>query len=295
MQRPAGQPALRAGLGRPADRRDPGLLRRLERAGHRLRPGAAPARFVVQAVRAGRRAAGRQGPAGPRRRARLHLRRRVRAARSSDVTVNNSEGFDCVGVRRQDGHDQVDQHRLLPDGPGRRPGPGDRRRAPGRHPGRPAARAARRHRARRPGGAPDRHGLGLRHVRRRRGAPPAVHRGQGDHGRRPGADRPHRRRPPAAPRRCPQQVARNVTESMLGVAGSSEHRAGRRAHRRGEDRHRAAARDPGPEQGRLDGRLHAVDLHRGLGRQRRQRLDPGRQRQADLRADGARARSGRST
>ena len=60
-----------AGLGGPEDRRDPGLLRRLERPGHRLRPGAAPARVVVQAVRAGRRAAGRQGPERPRRRARL--------------------------------------------------------------------------------------------------------------------------------------------------------------------------------------------------------------------------------
>ena len=40
----AGEPAGRAGVGRPEDRGDPRLLRRVERRGRRLRPGPAPAR-----------------------------------------------------------------------------------------------------------------------------------------------------------------------------------------------------------------------------------------------------------
>ena len=147
---------------RPARSR---LLRRQERPGHRLRPGAAPARLVVQAVRAGRRAAGRQDPNG--------ARARLTYDGSSPADAGRHEGDQLRGLRLrrvhgQDGHDQVDQHHLLQDGPGRRPAAGGRRRAPGRDPGRPAARPDRRHLAGRPGGAPDGHGLGLRHVRRRR-------------------------------------------------------------------------------------------------------------------------------
>ena len=71
----AGQPAGRAGVGRPEDRGDPRLLRRLERGRRRLRPGPAAARLVVQAVRALGGAAGQP----PGRRAGQHLRRVVAA------------------------------------------------------------------------------------------------------------------------------------------------------------------------------------------------------------------------
>ena len=180
-------------------------------------PGSSFKPFVLAAA-----LQGGTDPERQRRRAGLDLRRRVRAVGSPGRHRQQLRGLRLHELRRQDGDDQVDQHRLLPDGHGRRPVPGDRRRAPGRHPRRPAAGAAGRHRAGRPGGAPDRHGVGLRHVRRRRQAAPAVHRGQGDHRRRPGADRPHRTTPTARPRQAmSQQVARNVTESLLGVAGSS--------------------------------------------------------------------------
>nr|WP_062398971.1 transglycosylase domain-containing protein [Pseudonocardia sp. AL041005-10] len=48
-------------------------------------------------------------------------------------------------VLGEGGHDQVDQHGLLPDGPRRRPAAGRRRRAPGRYPRRPAAEPHRRY------------------------------------------------------------------------------------------------------------------------------------------------------
>ena len=91
-----------------------------------------------------------------------------------------------------------------------------RRRAPGRHPGDRAAQPRRRHLAGRQGGPPDRHGVGLRDVRGRRGPPrrptwwrrstAADGRVLYDRGTTPGEQA------------VPQQVARNVTESMIDVA-----------------------------------------------------------------------------
>ncbi len=66
------------------------LLRRRQGSGYRLRAVPAPARLVVQAVRAGRRPSGRPGS-----RARHHLRREVRPVVPGGVTISNSEGFDC--------------------------------------------------------------------------------------------------------------------------------------------------------------------------------------------------------
>ena len=81
------EPADGAGLGGPADGRRARLLRRHQRLGLRLRAGRAPARFVVQAVRAARRP--RAQPAHRTRHdlRRLHARRRSRARRSRTPTA----------------------------------------------------------------------------------------------------------------------------------------------------------------------------------------------------------------
>ena len=210
-------------------------------------------------------------------------------------TVSNSEGFDCAAVHVKTAMTKSINTIFYKMGLDVGPGPGDRRGAPGRHPGRPAARrraAASRSATRR-----------CTRSTWRRPTPPS---------------------PPTAsatsPTSCAKVVAADgrvlidrTADDAQGEPGDAaaggpqrhrvdarrgrqlEHRAGRRARRRRQDRHGAAARHRGPEQGRLDGRLHAVDVHRGLGRHRRQRPDPGRRRQADLRSDGARRRSGRST
>ena len=184
----ARQPAGRAGVGRPEDRGDHRLLRRVERGGHRLRPGPAPAGLVVQAVRAVGGAAGQ----APDRRPRQHLRRVVPAG------LPGRGGQQLRGVQLQPVHgaggdDQVGQHRLLQDGHRHRAPAGRRRRAPGRDPGRRAAHPHGGHLARRQGGPPDRHGVGVRDVRRRRDAPRRVPGVEGDGGRRPGHLRPRHR------------------------------------------------------------------------------------------------------
>ena len=85
----------------------------------------------------------------------------------------------------------------------------------------------------------------------------------------------------------PQQVARNVTEAMIQVAPSAGDRArGPRGGR--QDRHRAAPDAERAEQGRLDGRLHPVGVHGGLGRHRQERSDQERGRAARVRPDAAR-------
>ncbi|MCO5580540.1 hypothetical protein L7F22_034408 [Adiantum nelumboides] len=136
---PAGQPALVAGVGGPEDRCDPRLLRRRERCRDRLRRRAQAARLVVQAVRAGRGAAGAEPD-----RARHDLRRLL-AADPRRHGGRELRGRELRAVLGEDGDDEVDQHRVLPDGPRHRSGEGGRRRAPGRHPGRPAAQPHRRH------------------------------------------------------------------------------------------------------------------------------------------------------
>ncbi len=83
-QGPARQPALRAGLDRPEDRGDHRLLRRARGAGPRLRRrGLPPAGVVVQALRAGRRAAGQL---------RLRPRHPVRRHRTEGVPGSRREG-----------------------------------------------------------------------------------------------------------------------------------------------------------------------------------------------------------
>ncbi len=67
---------------------------------------------------------------------------------------------------------------------------------------------------------------------------------------------------------------------------------GRRAARRVEVGHCAERGHRGPEPRRLVRRLHAADLHRGVGRQRQVRRDQELRRPADLRAHAARVRSG---
>ena len=195
-QGPAGEPAQRAGLRRPEDRRDPGLLRRHERRGHRLRPGAcaSPARRSSRSCSRPRcRTAARTVGLGS-------IYDGSSPQTFLGVAGRQLRGLQLHPVRRADGDDQVGQHRLLQDGHRHRPAAGGRRRAPGRHPRRRAAQPDGRHRAGRQGGPADRHGVGLRDVRRRRDPARPLRGRQGHRGRRPRALRP--RHGDRSSRRC---------------------------------------------------------------------------------------------
>ena len=268
----------------PKTGRDPRLLRRRQRPGHRLRAGAAPAGLVVQAVRARRRAA---GPASARR-AGQHVRRLVPPDVPGQCTVDNSEGFDCGQCAVQTAMTKSINTVFYKMAHRRRPGPGGRRRAPGRHPGRPAARTPR---------------PASRWATRRctRSTWPRRSRTFAADGRAPravpGAQGGRRGR--AGPLRA--RRAESGSQAVDPAGGAQRHRGDARTCADGLASRSAGGRPvaaktgtvqhperPGPEQGRLDGRLHAVDLHRGLGRHRQQRPDPERQRAVRLRPDAAR-------
>ncbi len=76
----------------------------------------------------------------------------------------------------------------------------------------------------------------------------------------------------APDQRMSQQLARNVTESMLDVASHSQIPLAGRPAGGVEDRHRAVV-GAGAEQRRVDRRLHPSDLDGGVGRDRRQLAD----------------------
>ena len=278
-QGPAGEPAGCAGVGRPQDRGDPGLLRRVQRRGRRLRAGPAPARVVVQAVRAVRGAAGLP-PGG---RAREHLRRVV-AAELPRRPGEQLRRLQLQPVHGAAGDDQVGQHRLLQDGHRRRPAARGRRRAPGRDPVGRAAHPHGGHRAGRQGGPPDRHGVGVRDVRGRRNPPRRLRGVEGDGGRRPGDLRP-RHGDRAAGRAAAGRPQRHRGDDRRGVLRRDRPR---RPGGRRQDRHRAAPDAERAEQGRLDGRLHPVGVDRRLGRNRPERSDQELRRAPRVRADAAR-------
>ena len=273
------EPAGCAGVGRPQDRGDHRLLRRVQRRGRRLRAGSAPARVVVQAVRAVGGAAGLPS-AG---RAREHLRRVV-AAELPGCPGGQLRRLQLQPVHGAAGDDQVGEHRLLQDRHRHRPAAGGRRGAPGRDPVGRAADPDGGHRAGRQGGPPDRHGVGVRDVRGRRHPPRRLRGVEGDGRRRPGHLRP-RHGDRAAGRAAAGRPERHRGDDRR--CGLRRDRPRRPAGRR-QDRHRSAPDAERAEQGRLDGRLHPVGVDGRLGRNGPERSDQERGRAARVRADAAR-------
>ena len=164
------------------------------------------------------------------------------------------------------------------------PAAGRRRRAPGGDPGRRAAHPHGGHRAGRQGGPPGRHGVGVRDVRRRRNPPRRLRGVEGDGGRRPGHLRPRHGDRAAGGAAAGRPQRHRGDDRRRGLRRDRARRPGGRR----QDRHRAAPDAERPEQGRLDGRLHPVGVHGGLGRHGPERSDQERGRAARVRPDAAR-------
>ena len=237
----------------------------VQRRGRRLRAGPAPARVVVQAVRAvarrcrtpARRSGSGAPTTGRRRRTSSACRSATprasaatRATCSTAMTKSVNTVFYKMGIDTgpQRVVDAAHQAGIpsdeLPDPDGG-------------------------HRAGRQGGPPDRHGVGVRDVRGRRNPPRRLRGVEGDRGRRPGDLRP-RHGDRAAGRAAAGRPQRHRGDDRR--RGLRRDRPRRRAGRR-QDRHRAAPDAERAEQGRLDGRLHPVGVDRRLGRHRPERSD----------------------
>ena len=200
----AGQPAQRDGGGRPGDgRRSSPTTAATNGTGLDYARTQRLGRVDVQAVRRARRAAAR--PAG---------RARARPSTAGPARPAQRRRGRVRAVRPQAGHDGLQQRRVQHPRPAGRAAGGGRRGPRGRH-HRAARRPERGHRAGQQGGQHARAGLGVRDDRRRRGLAPAA---PGVVGRRPPTAGCSTRPPPTGERRFPEQVARNVTETMLDVA-----------------------------------------------------------------------------
>ena len=166
-QGPAGQPAQRAGLRRPEDRRDRGLLRRRRTAWATTTPrrcaspGSSFKPFVLSAALQDSRQNVGLGS----------LYDGSSPQNFLGIQVANSEGFSCNPCDVQTAMTKSVNTVFYKMGIDTGPAEGGRRRAPGRHPGRRAAQPHGRHRAGRQGGPADRHGVGVRDLRRRRDPP----------------------------------------------------------------------------------------------------------------------------
>ena len=126
--RPGSRHALGGGVDRPEDRRGQGLLRRFGRQRLRLRAGGSADRFVVQGVRADRRAAAGDRPG---------LSGRQLAGERQRHRDQQRRGQQLRHLQHRRGAQAVAEHQLLPaDAEAEeRPAGRRRRRAPGRHRG----------------------------------------------------------------------------------------------------------------------------------------------------------------